>query len=187
MRGGSRPWRSSWRCRWCDSRSYTWSRSGGSCRRGCWRGRGGWGRCGRWSQCRSRSRSAAALAGCLNFNRHWIPGLKEAYRRVGGLWRLVGIESEVIHRAPSNRVGILIGSKGLCVPCDRACVRGNLPWLAAIASVPEGAVVRPAWMLRRRVEINTANVSSSDWHAEGLDSTIQVHVKQSILIVPNSG
>ena len=76
-----RPRRRRRRNRWCRrrgrTRSYTWRHSGSRCSCGCW--------------CRS-----AALAWGLDFNRHRRAGLKVSYCRVGSLWRLIGIEPEII-------------------------------------------------------------------------------------------
>ena len=46
----------------------------------------------------------------------------------------------------------------------------------------------PAGVLRRSVETDVAYVNSGvQRHAEGLNSAVEVHVKQGILIVPYAG
>jgi hypothetical protein len=43
-------------------------------------------------------------------------------------------------------------------------------------------------MLRRSVKIDVTDIDSrSQWYAEGLDSPVQVHVKDGVLIVPDAG
>ena len=63
----------------------------------------------------------------LEHQQSWRAGLKVAYRCVGWVGRLIGIEPEVIQRAEANGVGVLILSKGFRAPGDRACVLGNIP------------------------------------------------------------
>ena len=47
--------------------------------------------------------------------------------------------------------------------------------------------MRPAGMLRRRVKLDVTDIDSgSQWHAEGLDSAVEVHVKKSVFIVPHA-
>ena len=47
--------------------------------------------------------------------------------------------------------------------------------------------MRPAGMLRRRVKLDVTDIDSgSQWHAEGLDSAVEVHVKKSVFIVPHT-
>src|SRR5262249_49647078 len=62
----------------------------------------------------------------------------------------------------------------------------DVPWRAAEAGIAHRSVICPTGMLRWRVETRVAYVSTINRHAEGLDSTVEVHVKQSILIVPDS-
>jgi hypothetical protein len=58
----------------------------------------------------------AITLGRLDFNRRGSPGLEETACRVGSLPWLVGIEPEVIQRAPANSRGILILLKRFCLP-----------------------------------------------------------------------
>jgi hypothetical protein len=47
--------------------------------------------------------------------------------------------------------------------------------------------MRPAGMLRRRVKLDVTDIDSgSQWHAEGLDGAVEVHVKKSVFIVPHA-
>jgi hypothetical protein len=96
----------------------------------------------------------------LNTNKAWRTGLKVAYHRVGWVGRLIGIEPEVIQRAESNGIGVLILRKGFGVPGDRACVLGNSPWRAAIAQVVKRAIICPAGLLNRRMKADIRDVYS---------------------------
>jgi hypothetical protein len=91
------------------------------------------------------------MAWRLDFNRHRRAGLKEAYCRIGGLRRLVGVEAEVILCAPANRVGVLISRRRFRVPGDRACVLGNIPMVCCYTLRP---IMCPTRMLRRGVKAN---------------------------------
>ena len=44
----------------------------------------------------------------LDVHTNWGAGLKEAYRCVGRIGRLVGIEPEVVQCAEANRIGVLV-------------------------------------------------------------------------------
>lgn len=100
---------------------------------------------------------------------------------------MICIEPEVIHRCPANRIGVLIGRKSFCAPGDGACVLTNVPWCAAVSSVSQRPIVWPARMLRWRMKANIGYINPGrQRHTEGLNRTIQVHVKESILIVPDS-
>src|SRR4029077_18966708 len=62
------------------------------------------------------------------------------------------------------------------------------PWSAAITLIIQCAVICPPRFLWRCVEADVTDVgSSAQWHAEGLDSAIQVLVVQRVLIVPDPG
>ena len=166
----------------CRARPGCWLTSGCGSRPRCrsWRRRRRWrnSRCRRWR---------ATLAGRLNSNRHGRAGLKEAYCRVCRVWRLVCIKAQVIQCAPANRVGVLVLRKSFRVPGDRACVLGNIPRRAAVSLTVQRAVVWPTGMLRRRVKSDVIDVnSSSQRHTERLNRAIQIHVIESVLIVPNS-
>jgi hypothetical protein len=145
----ARPW--SWRRpgRRSRPRGCSWSRCRCSCGSDC--------RC--WAGGRGRGRSAVP-ARTLNFNLHWRASLKERYCRVGGLRRLVGIESEVIQCAVANRIGVLICGKSFRAPCDRAYVLDNTPWCAAVPGIAYRPIVREARMLRRRMKSDVANVNA---------------------------
>ena len=121
------------------------SRVGVWCRAGC--------RCWRRRRCRH-------IPGSFDHNRHGRAGLKEAYCRICGVWRLVRIKPEVIQRAEANRVGVLILRKSFRVPCDGACVLGNIPRCAAISLIVKRAIICPARMLNRRMKSDVRDVYS---------------------------
>ena len=101
---------------------------------------------------------------------------------------MIGIKAEVIQRAVTNGVGVLILRKRFRVPCDRACVLHNSPWRAAVSLTVERAVICPAGMLNRRMKSDVRDVCSwPNGHAEGLDGAIEVLVVESIFIVPHAG
>jgi hypothetical protein len=158
--------RGSSRCCCCRRGS---SRCGGRSR-GCW----GWRRT--WDASRG-------LDNYLN----WRTSLKEAYCRIRRIGPLVGVKPEVIKSAEANRVRVLISRKGLRAPGDRAGVLGNVPRCAAITGVSDRAIVREAWMLRRRVKSDVSdNDSSSYRHAERLNSTIEVLIIDRVFIMPDA-
>jgi hypothetical protein len=101
---------------------------------------------------------------------------------------LICIKPKVIQRPEANRVGVLIGRKGFRAPCDKVWIGGvNIPRCGAIPLVVLRPVVCPGGMLRRRVKGDVTNIDSGPHrHAEGLNSAIQVLVKEGIIIVPDS-
>jgi len=146
-RGWARPCCGAWSR--CGCRP--WSRT--SSRRWCWSGRSG---CGGGSGCswgRRRCRRAARRG--LNCNHNWRSGLEEADRRIGIL-RLIGIKPEVIQCAPANCVGVLVLRKGFGCPSYRIGNLSRSPRRAAKSGISQGAIVCPAWMLRRGVESDVA-------------------------------
>ena len=97
QRSGARSW---WRTKpWC------WRRP----RSRCWRG------CSSCRRCRRGSWRGAASR-CLDRNHHRRTCLEEADRCIGLLWRLIGVEPEIIQCAPANRVGVLILRKCFRAP-----------------------------------------------------------------------
>src|SRR5262249_32139859 len=136
-------------------------------RRRCW--------CWRWVTARR-----------LDLNRHGRAGLKVTYCCVHTLRRLVRIKPEIIQRAPANRIGVLVLHKGLRAPRYRIGSLSRGPGRAAKPGVVKGAIVCPARMLGWGMKSDVANVgTNSQRHTEGLDSSIQVLVIQSVLIVPD--
>ena len=102
--------------------------------------------------------------------------------------RLIGVESEVIQCAPANRVRVLVLRKRFSVPGYGSARLSNGPRRAAVTLAVKRAVVCPAGVLRRRVKTDVAYVNSSaQGHAEGLNSAVEIHVKQGILVVPYAG
>ncbi len=123
-----------------------------------------------WSRPRSRSRCGsryrcrswcAALDGRLDGNRHRRSCFEEVDRGICSLWRLIGIEPEVIQCAPANRVGILVLCKRFAVPCKRVGRLGRRPRRAYVTAVAYRPIVREARMLRRRVKSDVTDVNSS--------------------------
>jgi hypothetical protein len=103
------------------------------------------------------------------------------------VWRLIGIEPEIIQRAKANRVRILILRKSFRVPSDSASVLHNIPRCAAITLIVERAVVCPAGFLTWGVKPDVRDVYSwSERHAEGLDRAVKVLVVQRVFIVPDT-
>src|SRR5581483_7453108 len=175
-----------------------WPRRGTLSRwRGCSR-RGAGAR--RWSRCgcgrRRRGRRCcrcgcwAATAWRLNLHLHGRAGLEEAYRGVGALRRLIGVETEVIQCAKSNGVGVLVLGKGLARP-GNGTVPGLIivaPRRAAVTRGPLGAIMRKSGVLRRSMETDVAEGDSgTQWHGERLNRAIQVHVVERVFVVPHPG
>src|SRR5436305_1250416 len=101
------------------------------------------------------------------------------------LRRLIGVEPKVIQCAPANRVRIRVLSKRFRVPGNGIWGLSNTPRRAAISSISQSSIVRPAGVLRRSVKTDVAYVNpGAQGYAEGLNSTVEVHVKQGILVVP---
>src|SRR5262249_28131181 len=106
--------------------------------------------------------------------------------RIDTLWRLIGVEPEVVQCAPADRIRVLVLCERFAVPCYRIGSLSNTPRCAAVALIVERAIVRPAGFLRRRMKANVTKVHPrSEGHAKGLDRAIQVHVVKSVLIVPD--
>ena len=149
---------------------------------------GPWG----WSRPRSRSRCrcrswCAGLDGRLDGYSHRRSCFEEVDRGVCSLWRLIGIEPEVIQCAPANRIRVLIVCKSISAPRQRIGSLIRRPWRAAISLTVQCAIVCPPGMLRRSVKSNVTDVnSSSQRHTKGLNRAIQVHVIHNVLIVPDS-
>ena len=113
------------------------------------------------SRSRSRSRCRATLRR-LDFDSHWRTGLKEPNCRVGSLWRLVGVEPEVIQRAEANGIGVCVLRDSFAVPSYRRVARLVIirPRRAAVPGVSLGAIVCEARMLRRRMKPDVTDVNS---------------------------
>jgi hypothetical protein len=163
-----------------------------------------WSRCCRGSSCccccrRGSSRCGGRSRGCWGWRRtwdasrgldnypNWRTSLKEAYCRIRRIGPLVGVKPEVIQRAPSNRIGILISRKSFRAPGNGACVLANIPRSAAVTGISDRSIMCPTGMLRRRVKFNVSDIySSAHRHAERLNRAVEVHVKESILIMPDA-
>ena len=80
---------------------------------------------------------------------------------------MIGIEPEVIERAPANRIRVLILRKRLGVPGDGIARLSDTPWRAVVTMIVLGAVICPAGLLRRRVKSDIAHVHPRAYrHAE---------------------
>jgi len=148
-------------------------------------------------RCRCRRRGSSRSRRCWGWRRtwdasrgldnylNWRTSLKEAYRCVRRIGPLVGVKPEIVQRAPPNRIGILIGRKSFRAPGNGACVLANIPRCAAVTGIPDRSIMCPTGMLRRCVKFNISYIdSSAHRHAERLDGAIQIHVKESVFIVP---
>jgi hypothetical protein len=80
----------------------------------------------------------------LNSRRHRRSCFEEVDRGVCSLRRPIGVEPEIIQRAPANSVGILILRKRFCLPGYGAGGLIDSPGSAAISLVIKSAVVWPA-------------------------------------------
>ena len=99
---------------------------------------------------------------------------------------MIGVEPEIIQRAPANRIRGLVLRKGFAVPSYRTGL-SDLPRRAAIALAPWDVVVCPAGLLTRSVKPDVRDVySGPERHGEGLNATIQVLVIERVFIVPNA-
>ena len=122
---------------------------------GCW-GRPWGGRGCRSCSCRGRRRWSWSRGSTpsrrLDRNHHGRSCLEVADRRIGTLRRLIGIESEVIQCAPTNRVRVLILQKRFGVPSYGIGRLSDSPGRAAVTVVVKRTIVWPARLLRRRVK-----------------------------------
>src|ERR1700752_1867239 len=101
--------------------------------------------------------------------------------------RLIGIEPEVIQCAEADRIRVWVLSHCFAVPRYRIADLRNSPWRTTVTLVVKGAVVCPAWFLRWRMKVDIAYVDSgSQWHTERLNSPIEVHVVEGVVIMPHS-
>ena len=126
-----------------------------------------------------------ALRRCLDRNRHWRACLEEPDRRIGALWRLIGVKPEVVECAPANRISVLILRKRFAVPGYGIGRLSNSPRRAAVTLVVECTVICPAGFLRRRMKVDVADVNSgSQRHTEriefrGRDSRYRVRIRSA--------
>ena len=144
----------------------------------------------RWRRPRSRRRCGSwstTLNRRLNGNRHRRSCFEEVDRGVCSLRRLIRIKPEIIQSAPANRVGILVLRKGLAAPRQRVGGLGRCPRRAAKSGISLGPIMSKSGMLRRRMKPDVTNAdSASQGHTERLNRAIQIHIIESILIVPDS-
>ena len=102
--------------------------------------------------------------------------------------RLIGVKPEVIQCAPANGVRVLVLRKCFTVPSDGIGRLSHGPGSTAVTQAVKRAIVCPAGVLRRSVKPDVTYVGpGAQRHTEGLNSAVEVHVKQNILIVPYAG
>lgn len=100
---------------------------------------------------------------------------------------MIGIESEVVQRAPANRIRVLVLRKSFAIPSYRAGSLSDIPGSAVVALAVKCAVICPAGVLRRRVESYIADVhSGGQRYTKRLDTAVEVLVVEGIFIVPHS-
>lgn len=101
----------------------------------------------------------------------------------------VSIKPEIVHCAPANRIGVLVLGESFAVPKRREPSVMINPWMGAVSSISLCTIVRPTGVLRRRMESDVAQYRMrrviDDF--ERLNPTIQVHIKDAILIMPDAG
>src|ERR1044072_535151 len=154
-----------------------WRRS--RCRRRCRRNA--------WARCWSGSRRRVCQDWSFDHNEHRRPCFKETYRCSCRMWRLVGIEPEIVQGAPANRIRVLVLCKGFRRPANGIASLSNRPWRTTVALVVKRSVVCPAGFLRWCVKIDVVDIDSgSYWHTRRLTRTIEAHVVEGILIMPDS-
>lgn len=111
--------------------------------------------------------------------------LEETDGRVHSLRRAIRIETEIIQRAPANRVGILVLRKSLRAPAQRAGGLILRPRSVAKSRASLGAVIGNSRMIRRSMKPNIADGdSASQRHTEGLDRAIKILIIDRVLIMP---
>ena len=123
----------------------------------------------------------------LNCYGNWRSRLKETNRRIRGLRRLVGIETEVIQSAPANRIRVLVLGKGLRVPAQSARSLVRSPGRVAKSRVSLCSVVWKSRMIRRSVKPKVAHRDpASQRNTEGLNRAIEILVIDGVFIMPDS-
>ena len=130
---------------------------------------------------------SATSSRCLDPNSHGRSCLEKAHGRVGTLWRLIGIEPEIVQCAEANGVCVGILGKGLTVPghCARHLVWS--PWIVAESCIADSSVVWEPRMVGRSMKSDVTNVDSGpERHAEGLNRAIEVLVVNGVLIMPHA-
>lgn len=101
---------------------------------------------------------------------------------------MIGIESEIIQRAPANCVGVLVLRERFAIPCQRVGGLGRRPRRAGISLAVKRTVVSESRLLRRCVKPDVSDVNSRcQRHGEGLNGAIEVFVIERVFIVPDSG
>src|ERR1043166_3942770 len=123
----------------------------------------------------------------LDRHRNGRTGLEEANRCVSGRGRLVGIEPEIIERAPANCVRVAVLRERFAGPRHRIGRLSSCPPRAAEALVVAGPIVSECWTLRRSMKTDIAKGNASPQrNAEHLDRAVKVFVINGILVMVNA-
>src|SRR5436853_1341840 len=97
---------------------------------------------------------------------------------------MVGIESEVIQRPPTNGIRILILGKGLRAPAHRISGLIRAPGSVTKPGVSQGPIVWKARMIQRSMKPQVAyRDSAPQGHTEGLNRTIEALIINRVLIM----
>src|SRR5205814_242700 len=124
----------------------------------------------------------------LNCNGHWRSCLEKANRRIRSLRRMVGIESEIIQRSPTQRVRVLVLRKGLRAPAYSAGSLIRSPGSVAKSCISRGSIICNSRMIKWRMKPEIAyRDSASQRQTEGLDPTIKILIIDRVFIMPNPG
>ena len=101
---------------------------------------------------------------------------------------MIGVEPEIIQRAPTDRICVLILRKRFAIPTDCPPRLSDSPRLVAVTLIVKCTVVCPTGFLRRRMKTDVADVrSGNQWHTEGLNSAVEVYVIKGVFIMPHTG
>jgi len=101
------------------------------------------------------------------------------------MWRLIGIKPEIVQRSKPDCIGVRVLRNRFAVPGYRIGSLSHRPRRAAVTLVVEGTIICPAGLLRRRVEVDKAEVNSwSERHTERLNPAIKIFVVEGVFVVP---
>lgn len=100
-----------------------------------------------------------------------------ADRCIGIAGGLIGIEPEVIQRAKTNRISVLVLRQRFGIPRYGTATLSDRPWCAAVSLIVECAIVCPTGFLRWRMKSDVSDVDAWSYrHTEGLNAAVQVLV-----------
>ena len=138
------------------------------------------------SGCRCRRRITRSRA--LNPNDNGRSCLEEAERRIRTLGWSVGIEPEIVQRAPADRIRVLVLRESFRVPGQRTGSLRGWPRCAGVSRISHRPIVGPSRFLRGGMKSDiTHGGSSPQRHTEGLNRAIQVLVINRVLVMPDTG